>query len=75
MTALAGPRSRQPYTIDSPSLAGATRTYTDWHQPTVDNINARVWSGVHTRSADEAGVRLGRQVAAFDLSRWQLLRA
>jgi hypothetical protein len=68
LTALTGPRATEPYTITSPTAPGATRTYTTWRQPTIDNINARVWSGIHTRSADEAGVQLGRRVAAYDLS-------
>jgi hypothetical protein len=41
-----------------------TRTYTGWHQLTTENVDARVWSGIHTRTADTAGVTLGRQVAA-----------
>ncbi|MGC4769018.1 vanadium-dependent haloperoxidase [Micromonospora sp. DT44] len=64
LTALLGPQAREPYTISSPSLPGATRTYRDWRRPTKENVDARVWSGIHTRSADEAGVRLGRDVAA-----------
>ncbi|MFJ8580094.1 vanadium-dependent haloperoxidase [Micromonospora sp. NPDC093277] len=64
LTALFGARARQPYTITSPSQPGATRTYVDWRRPTEENTDARVWSGIHTRAADEAGVRLGRDVAA-----------
>ncbi|MGN9907441.1 vanadium-dependent haloperoxidase [Phytohabitans sp. LJ34] len=64
LTALVGPRAREPYTLTSPSQPGATRTYTDWRRPTEENIDARVWSGIHTRTADEVGVRLGRDVAA-----------
>jgi hypothetical protein len=64
LTALVGARAKLPYTITSPSQPGATRTYTDWRRPTEENIDARVWSGIHTRTADEAGVRLGRDVAA-----------
>ena len=30
-------------------------------------IDARVWSGIHYRFSDVAGVVLGRQVAKFDL--------
>ncbi|NUT33509.1 MAG: vanadium-dependent haloperoxidase, partial [Hamadaea sp.] len=67
LTVLTGARARHPYTISSPSQPGATRTYTDWHQPTLDNVDARVWSGIHTRTADEVGVRLGRDVAAHAL--------
>ncbi|OKI63402.1 vanadium-dependent haloperoxidase [Micromonospora sp. CB01531] len=65
LTALAGARARASYTITSPSQPGATRTYTDWRRPTEENVDARVWSGIHTRTADEVGVRLGRDVAAY----------
>jgi hypothetical protein len=65
LTALVGPQSRQPYTIDSPSAPGVTRTYADWHRPSVENVDARVWSGIHTRSADLAGIRLGKDVGRY----------
>ncbi|WP_089158362.1 vanadium-dependent haloperoxidase [Micromonospora sp. NBS 11-29] len=67
LTALAGARARTPYTIGSPSQPGVTRTYTDWRRPREENVDARVWSGIHTRTADEVGVRLGRDVAAHTL--------
>ncbi|WP_157253661.1 vanadium-dependent haloperoxidase [Nonomuraea typhae] len=62
LTALLGPRARRPYTITSPTQPGASRTYGDWSTPTRENVDARVWSGIHTRTADLAGVRLGKQV-------------
>ena len=34
------------------------------HLITTENVDARVWSGIHTRTADTVGVTLGRQVAA-----------
>ncbi|MFD4412749.1 hypothetical protein [Streptomyces sp. NPDC058476] len=40
-----------------------TRTYTAWSQLSQDNLDARVYSGIHTRSADEAGLILGKRVA------------
>ncbi|MGW6281646.1 vanadium-dependent haloperoxidase [Kribbella sp. NPDC055071] len=64
LTTLVGARTTQPYTIGSPTAPGVTRTYTTWHQLTLENVDARVWSGIHTRTADTAGVILGRQVAA-----------
>lgn len=67
LTELAGPRAREPFTIGSPTAPGATRTYTDWATPSRENIDARVWSGIHTRSADEAGVALGKRVARHTL--------
>jgi hypothetical protein len=68
LTGLAGPHPRQPYTIGSPTAPGVTRTYTDWHQPSLENVDARVWSGIHTRNADLAGIRLGDDVARYVLS-------
>ncbi|MEJ3749854.1 vanadium-dependent haloperoxidase [Actinomycetes bacterium KLBMP 9797] len=67
LTGLVGPRARAPYTIDSPSQPGATRTYATWRGPTDENIDARVWSGIHTRTADVVGAQLGRAVAAHTL--------
>lgn len=34
-----------------------------------ENVDARVWSGIHSRSADLAGVELSRNVAAYVLDR------
>jgi hypothetical protein len=68
LTAFLGPEARRPYTIGSPTAPGVTRTYTDWHRPSLENVDARVWSGIHTRGADEAGLRLGGNVAGYTLS-------
>nr|WP_238351176.1 vanadium-dependent haloperoxidase [Kribbella shirazensis] len=67
LTTLVGARTTKPYTIGSPSAPGVTRTYSNWRQLTVENVDARVWSGIHTRTADTVGVTLGRQVAAHAL--------
>ncbi|WP_328991780.1 vanadium-dependent haloperoxidase [Kribbella sp. NBC_01245] len=67
LTTLVGPRTAKPYTIGSPSAPGVTRTYTTWRKLTEENVDARVWSGIHTRTADTTGVTLGRQVAANTL--------
>ncbi|WP_410791608.1 vanadium-dependent haloperoxidase [Kribbella sp. C-35] len=64
LTTLVGARTAKPYTIGSPTAPGVTRTYSNWHQLTLENVDARVWSGIHTRTADTVGVTLGRQVAA-----------
>ncbi|GAA3377949.1 vanadium-dependent haloperoxidase [Streptomyces sannanensis] len=57
-----------PYEVTSPTAPGVTRTYTDWHGLTADNVEARILSGIHTRSADEAGVKLGADVAGYVLN-------
>jgi hypothetical protein len=66
LTALVGPRTA-PFDLTNPTAPGVTRTYTNWHQLTAENVDARVFSGIHTRTADEAGVRLGTEVAAHAL--------
>ncbi|MEU1409162.1 vanadium-dependent haloperoxidase [Streptomyces sp. NPDC005728] len=66
LTALTGPRTA-PFELTSPTAPGVTRTYTAWRQLSQDNVDARVYSGIHTRSADEAGLVLGKRVAAHAL--------
>ncbi|MFI9154993.1 vanadium-dependent haloperoxidase [Streptomyces sp. NPDC053367] len=66
LSALAGPRT-EPFELTSPTAPGVTRTYTSWHRLTAENVDARVYSGIHTRSADEAGVVLGTDVARYAL--------
>jgi hypothetical protein len=67
LTALVGPRTAEPFTITNPSAPGVTRDYTNWRQLTAENVDARVWSGIHTRTADTVGVDLGSQVASHIL--------
>ncbi|TSB31776.1 vanadium-dependent haloperoxidase [Streptomyces benahoarensis] len=72
LTALVGPRTA-PFTLTSATAPGVVRTYTGWHQLTRENIDARVWLGIHTRLADEAGVELGTDVARYGLDHAQSL--
>ncbi|MGH8881028.1 MAG: vanadium-dependent haloperoxidase, partial [Stackebrandtia sp.] len=67
LTAEFGPRPLRPFTIESPEAPGAPRRYTRWRQLTDENIGARIWSGIHTRAADEAGAELGRDTARHAL--------
>ncbi|WP_335986809.1 vanadium-dependent haloperoxidase [Glycomyces sp. MUSA5-2] len=69
LTQLVGDGPGAAFTIPSPTAPGVTRTYTTWHPLTTENTDARVWSGIHSRSADLAGVELSRNVAAFVLTR------
>ncbi|WP_166022891.1 vanadium-dependent haloperoxidase [Streptomyces chilikensis] len=68
LTALGGARTA-PFELTSPTAPGVTRTYTAWRQLSEENVDARVWSGIHTRTADEAGIALGRAVARHVLER------
>ncbi|ATZ27994.1 vanadium-dependent haloperoxidase [Streptomyces lavendulae] len=66
LDALAGPVTA-PFGLTSPTAPGVRRTYTGWRQLTRDNVDARVYAGIHSRSADEAGVRLGEAVGQYAL--------
>jgi hypothetical protein len=45
--------------------AGFTRSFTRFSDAIEEIIDARVWSGIHFRNADEQGARIGRRVANF----------
>ena len=44
---------------------GATRQWQTLEEPLKEVIEARIYSGIHFRTADDVGARLGRQVAHF----------
>ena len=44
---------------------GFTRSFTRFSQAIDEVVDARVWSGIHFRYADEDGAKIGRQVARF----------
>jgi hypothetical protein len=47
---------------------GFLRRWTNFSEGVDEVIDARVYSGIHFRTADEVGARLGRQVAQFTLT-------
>jgi hypothetical protein len=49
-------------------MLGVTRQWTNYTALVKETGNARIWGGIHTRTADEHADMLGRQVAehAFD---------
>jgi hypothetical protein len=53
------------YSADS----GTTRHFTSFSQALAEVVEARIWGGVHYRSADVQGVELGDQVARYVLAR------
>ncbi len=54
-----------PIVAISPTNVGFPRTWTTFSQGVDEVIEARIYSGIHYRSADEVGARVGRQVARF----------
>lgn len=69
LDALAGP-PRAPFSLTSAVAPDVTLTYQRWSQLTQDNIDARVWEGVHFRNTDEVGAAVGRRAALTALARW-----
>jgi hypothetical protein len=49
----------------SPTNPGFPRQWTTFSAGVDDVVNARVYSGIHYRTSDQVGARLGRQVAQF----------
>ena len=50
--------------------AGLTRSFTRFSQAIEEIVDARVWSGIHFRTADEQGERIGKQVARYREQRY-----
>jgi PAP2 superfamily len=53
------------FTATSPTNPGFDRHWATFSEGIREVIDARVYSGIHFRSSDERGARLGRQVARF----------
>jgi hypothetical protein len=47
------------------TLSGITRQWSSISEAVEEVIDARVYSGIHFRTSDEVGARMGRQVAQF----------
>jgi hypothetical protein len=45
--------------------SGTTRGFARFSQATEEVVDARVWSGIHFRNADEDGARIGKEVARW----------
>ena len=52
-------------TLENPALPGVVLHYTALHQILADVADARVYGGIHFRFDQDAGDRLGREVATF----------
>jgi hypothetical protein len=53
------------FTATSPTNPGFERHWTTFSEGVREVIDARVYTGIHFRSSDERGAKLGRQVARF----------
>jgi hypothetical protein len=57
---------RDRATFGGTTLGGVTRTFTGFSQVCDDIVDARVWSGIHFRFADEESAKIGRRVAHWN---------
>jgi hypothetical protein len=57
-----------PIVATSPTNPGFERTWESFSEGVEEVIDARIFSGIHTRSADEEGAHVGRAVARYVLS-------
>lgn len=69
LTTLTGPWTPGPISATSSTAPGSVHTYNRWSTITQENIDGRVWEGVHFRFSDEIAAELGKKVAAYDLQR------
>jgi hypothetical protein len=54
---------RDAATFSGTTPTGVTRQFTSFSQVVDDIVEARIWSGIHFRFADEEAAQLGRKVA------------
>ena len=57
--------SKLTLAVTSSRFPGETRTFTKVQQPLKEIVEARIWAGLHFRTADEQSKKLGRQVARY----------
>jgi hypothetical protein len=60
---------RERFSVTSGN-SGTTRSYSSFDQAVDEVVDARVYSGVHFRKADEDGARIGHDVAHDSLKRY-----
>jgi hypothetical protein len=51
--------------VTSSRFPGETRTFTNVREPLREVVEARIWAGLHFRTADMQSKKLGRQVARY----------
>ena len=61
--------------VTVPPVLGVTRSYQRLSEITADVENARVWGGIHFRSASQDGVEVGRKIGTIVLHEFNKTRA
>jgi hypothetical protein len=55
------------FTLSNPGLPGVVRSYPSFAAAAAENVDARVWSGIHWRTSDHVGQAMGRRIARHAL--------
>jgi hypothetical protein len=58
-------RDKIPFGVTSSQFGGETRFFGRFSEPLNEIIDARIWAGLHFRTADVQAAELGRNVAEF----------
>ena len=58
-------RDKISFGVTSSQFGGETRFFTRFSEPLKEIIEARIWAGLHFRTADEQAAELGENVAEF----------
>jgi hypothetical protein len=56
-----------PFSLTSPGLPGVVRTYRSFSAAASEDVDARVWSGIHWCTSDRTGRALGQRVGRYAL--------
>jgi hypothetical protein len=67
LAATFGPRPGL-FSIASPGLPGVARSYRSFSAAAREDIDARVWSGIHWRTSDRTGRALGQRIGHYALT-------
>lgn len=63
--ALTGLLHTQRIDLTLPSLTSPARHYSDAARLNADSVGARIWAGIHFRTADEVGNRIGKEIGRY----------
>jgi hypothetical protein len=68
-------RDQVAVSVTYPPIFGVTRSYSSFSQMAQEVVDARVWGGIHFRTADVDGSELGQHVGEYVLSRFRAKQA
>jgi hypothetical protein len=55
------------FSLTSPAVPGLVRTYGSFSAAADEDVDARVWGGIHWRTSDRVGRALGQRIARYGL--------